>query len=242
MSQAPDEINPETIKKMAEYIQSRPMAGKIESSKLLNQYVQSLTILNRSDSSTISNENFIKLKEINPALYIVSETDCELLFLIQFNVDVDLDSIVFYCANIAPNKNKKKSNNDNNNNDEEEEPEDDDDDEKTSMPKTIHIIKPDNLNKDFEDMQNIQADYVINLDKNKLSSVNGHNVSMKDKPKVSVKFSKLSQLIVFFKSNQENVDKTYINGIRFIGTTSEKTDMSKWDKVAEEAKKKMDNA
>eukprot|EP00484_Ammonia_sp_Unknown_P001758 CAMPEP_0197023112 /NCGR_PEP_ID=MMETSP1384-20130603/3903_1 /TAXON_ID=29189 /ORGANISM="Ammonia sp." /LENGTH=218 /DNA_ID=CAMNT_0042451281 /DNA_START=51 /DNA_END=707 /DNA_ORIENTATION=+ len=202
---------------MANMMKKPETAGSIAKTINLNGLIKTVKVLNRSDEdSTISDMMFGANTNITEAQYIMSDADEELLILYEFKEDVDLDSISLHaCMTSFDAKD---------NDDEDEELE-------YSPPKQIFIYKVDSLNKDFEDALAAKPDLKIVGDRNKLKSKQGQTVKIKKKAKLSVKFGKLDKLMVFIPSNLDDVDKTYISGIKFEGNSSAKTDMSRWNDV-----------
>merc|ERR1712154_548104 len=107
-----------------------------------------------------------------------------------------------------------------------------------SEPKTIQLFKVDSLNKDFDDVKSTKPDAQFVGKKKKLKK--GQKFSLKKNAKSTVKFSKVSKILIYISSNIDETDQTYLNGIQFKGIVKETTDMTKWEEVAAEAKKKMD--
>eukprot|EP01084_Bolivina_argentea_P118953 210984_1 len=139
MAQAPT-INPAqmqaAMKKMQEMQKKTKKAGTINAAQNINDLIKTLRVLNRSDEdSTISDLEFGSNINKNDIQYIMSDADEELLFLIEFREEIDLESIAFYASSL----NKINPNID------------DTEDIDYSPPKNIFIYKVDNLNKDFDD-------------------------------------------------------------------------------------------
>eukprot|EP01084_Bolivina_argentea_P309362 535101_1 len=212
---AQPQVTPQDISKMAqmyEKMQNAPKAGKISKSTAVNDQIQTFRILNRDDASTISESQFPKIENMNQGLFVLSDADHELLFLIEFKQEIDLDSITFYA--IQPPK-----------------------EEEHSAPKTIAIYKVDSLNKDFDDVNGTKPDAQFVAKKEKLKT--GQKFSFKKKAKARVKFSKVSKLLIYISGNVDDTEQTYLNGMQFTGVVKETTDMDKWEEVAAEAKKKL---
>lgn len=148
----------------------------------------------------------------NAAQYIMSDADEQLLILIEFKEDVDLESITFHALDIK-------------------EDADNEEERDYSRPQQIFVYKVDSLNKDFDDALAAKPDVKLNGDKNKLSSAKGHKLKLKKKAKNAVKFGKMDKIMIFIASNQGDTDNTYISGIKFEGYSTAKTDMSRWNDV-----------
>mmetsp|Transcript_34298 Transcript_34298/g.30112 ORF Transcript_34298/g.30112 Transcript_34298/m.30112 type:complete len:228 (-) Transcript_34298:220-903(-) len=196
-------------------------AGTIAKSVNLNDLIKTCKVLNRSDEdSTISDLMFGKRKDINNSQYIMSDADEELLILIEFREDIDLETISFHACK------EEKDNGD------DDEDEDEDDDEPSySAPKQIFIYAVDSLNKDFDDALAAKPDIKLICDGKKLKSGGGQKVKLKKKAKQSIKFGKVDKIMIYITSNQDDTDQTYISGIKFEGNSSAKTDMSRWNDV-----------
>ena len=199
---------------MAQALKQQKIAGTMDKIVNVNGLIKTIKVLNRSnEDSTISDKMFGANTNITESQYIVSDADCELLILIEFREDIDLETISFHAC--------MKTNNDD---------DDEDDEEKDiSAPKKVFIYKVDSLNKDFDDALAAKPDLKLSLDKNKLKS--GQIVKLKKKAKASIKFGKIDKLMIYITSNQDETDQTYISGLRFEGNSSAKTDMSKWNDV-----------
>ena len=201
------------LKMMQEKLQKAPKAGKIDKSKTINDQIKTIRILNlESKESTISVSQFPKIENINQGLFIVSDSDEELLFLIEFKQEIDLDSITFYAMQSAK--------------------------EEYSPPKEIKIFKVDTLNKDFDDVKSDKDCTLFTIKKKKLEKNQSFKCSLKKKASSTVKFSKVTKLLIFIESNQDGTDQTYLNGIKFNGNIKDTTDMTKWEEVAAEARKR----
>jgi len=206
---------------MAKALQKKDQkAGTIEKATTLNNLIQTIRVLNRSDEdSTISDQAFGANTNPNPALFIKSDSDEELLILIEFKEDIDLETISFHA--VHP---ESKSNDD-------DDDEDSDEEEKGgfSAPKKVFLFKVESLNKDFDDAQALKPDVKVICDSAKMAAAKGHVVRMKKKGKNAIKFRKCSKIMVFVASNQDGTEQTYISGMKFTGNASAKTDMSKWE-------------
>eukprot|EP01083_Nonionella_stella_P267622 904113_1 len=207
----PMKMPPQMAQKM------KKMAGTINSKVNLNNNIKTIRVLNRNESeSTISDKAFGENIKPNKHQYIMSDADEELLILIEFKEDVDLETISFH-ADI-----EKKSDNDN------------DEECDYSAPKQVYIDKIESLNLDFDDakkMKNNKNATSLKLKSKKLKSEGGHILKLKSKAKTSIKFGKLNKLMIYIASNQDDAEQTYISGIKFQGNASAKTDMSRWNDV-----------
>mmetsp|Transcript_34297 Transcript_34297/g.30111 ORF Transcript_34297/g.30111 Transcript_34297/m.30111 type:complete len:227 (-) Transcript_34297:220-900(-) len=213
------------MQKMAQKMQQqkKPVkkAGAIDKIVNLNNLVKTIKVLNRSDEdSNISDKMFGTNTNINSSQYIMSDADEELLILIEFREDIDLETISFHACK------EEKDNGD------DDEDEDEDDDEPSySAPKQIFIYAVDSLNKDFDDALAAKPDIKLICDGKKLKSGGGQKVKLKKKAKQSIKFGKVDKIMIYITSNQDDTDQTYISGIKFEGNSSAKTDMSRWNDV-----------
>eukprot|EP01084_Bolivina_argentea_P054900 100676_1 len=123
--------------------------------------------------------------------FIASDADEELLILIEFIDYIDLNKITFYAL-----------------------PFDDSICESDmSPPKLIHIFKRDHINLNFDDVNQLKHDVKVTCIAKKLAK--GQCVNMKKKTKNVVKFRSIKYLAIHIKSNQNDSDQTYLNGIRF---------------------------
>eukprot|EP00484_Ammonia_sp_Unknown_P022099 CAMPEP_0197037188 /NCGR_PEP_ID=MMETSP1384-20130603/14454_1 /TAXON_ID=29189 /ORGANISM="Ammonia sp." /LENGTH=216 /DNA_ID=CAMNT_0042467453 /DNA_START=113 /DNA_END=763 /DNA_ORIENTATION=+ len=201
--------------KLYEEMEKAPKAGKIDQTQTVNDQIKTFRILNLSaEESTISDTQFPKIQNMNQGLFIVSDADEELLILVEFRQEVDLDSFTLFAIQTAK-------------------------EEEYSAPKNIRLFKADSLNRDFDDVKNNNKfDAKFAAKKEKLK--NGQTFSLKKNAKSTVKFSKTKYLLIYISSNQDGTEQTYLNGIHFTGSVKETTDMSKWEQVAAEAKKKME--
>lgn len=201
----------EQIKILKKKLDELP-AGEIKQKTNINDSIKTFEILNLETSeSTITNEQFPKIKNPNQGLFIVSDADHELIFLIDFGQDIDLESITFHAIQSAK-------------------------EGEYSPPKEINLFIVDSLNKNFDDVKDAKPDKTLIGKKKKL--VNGQTFNMKKKAKSSVKFNRVQKLLIYVSSNIDDTEQTYLNGIEFKGLIKESTDMAQWEKVAAEAKKR----
>ena len=204
MAQAP---TPEQMKRAMMAMQKMQknngkQAGTIKRSMNVNGMIKTLRVLNRSnEDSTISDKEFGLNINKNDIKYIMSDADEELLILVEFKEEIDLDSITFFASSIS-----------------EINPDyDDTEDIDYSPPKDISIYKIKNINKDFDDAKSRKPDFTLSADLNKISSKYGQIAKLKKKAKASVKFGKCQFLMIFISSNQDDTDQTYINAMQFRG-------------------------
>eukprot|EP01083_Nonionella_stella_P073289 198072_1 len=168
-----------------------PHKLKIKNVSTINDRIKSLSILNLDeDESTISGAQFADIENADKQTFVVSDSDAELLLLIEFEGVINLKSIIFDAIG-SPDK------------------------EKMSEPKHIGLFKVDSIDKDFDDMQNMIPDVNVVCKREKLKE--GQSINVKKKATNSVKFGKLRKLIIYIKSNIDDQQKTYLNGIRFVG-------------------------
>eukprot|EP01084_Bolivina_argentea_P251926 422722_1 len=170
---------------------------------------ENCSILNYSNSnSTISPNEILRPNDSNH--YIVSECDEELLILIEFKKKATLQNIVFYALK--------------QNNDELEE------DRDMSPPKIVHIFKTNHLNLNFDDIESIKSDKTVKCSIKKLNK--GQIFKFKD----NVKFKHVKYLVIYIKSNQNDAETTYLNGIVLNKDCNE----YKFDNTDTENSKKLD--
>mmetsp|Transcript_36239 Transcript_36239/g.31974 ORF Transcript_36239/g.31974 Transcript_36239/m.31974 type:complete len:219 (+) Transcript_36239:62-718(+) len=202
----------EQIKILKKKLEDMPEAGVIKKTKSINECIKTFQILNlESSESTITNDQFPKIQNMNQGLFIVSDADEELIFLIDFGQEIDLESITFHAIQSAK-------------------------EDEYSAPKDINLFIVDSLNKNFDDVKNAKPDKKLIGKKKKL--INGQTFSMKKKAKSTVKFSKVQKLLIYISSNIDDTEQTYLNGIEFKGLIKDVTDMDKWEAAAAEAKKR----
>eukprot|EP01084_Bolivina_argentea_P264755 448585_1 len=157
--------------------------------------VDCISILNiDNEKSTISSQQLITNEPINDEQYIVSDTDEELLILIQFVKEIELKSIKIHYVQNSVNKIV-------------------DEDIDISGPKDVLIYKILDLNINFDDLLSIQPDKSIKCNIKKLEK--GQNISLQKTSKSAIKFKKIKYLAIYVKTNQKNTENTIINGIKF---------------------------
>ena len=168
-------------------------AGQIDKSKTINDQVKIFRVLNLDEmESTISAHDFTKIENIDEEVFIVSDSDAEMLFLIEFQQEIDLHCVILYAF--------KSENNG------------------YSPPKRVKCFKVDSLNKNFDDVKSDKNYTSFTKKKKKLEGKQSFKCSFKKKATSTVKFSKVNKLLIFIESNQDGTDKTCLNGIRFKGT------------------------
>eukprot|EP01084_Bolivina_argentea_P092294 166067_1 len=158
-----------------------------------------LSILNIDKKlSTLSAEEFILIKNLSHQSYIVSDEDDQLLFLVKFKEAINLRSVTFYASPNPPIVSECDENLN----------------ELLSGPKEVNLYIVKDLNLSFEDIDSLQPNYSGTCESNKLAS--GHKIKLsKLSAKKAFKFKRVKFLVVFIKSNQNNTEKTYLNGITF---------------------------
>eukprot|EP01084_Bolivina_argentea_P008668 16220_1 len=167
---------------------------------LKHSSIKTCRILNIDrEHSTLSESEFIQQNVINihSNNYIVSDADEELLILVEFHTDIDLESIIFY----AFPETKNEDNDDNSDNAL---------DIDMSPPKLINIYKSNNINISFDDLNSIKPNKTITCRNKKL--IKGQVTNLKT-CKNAVKFGKTRYLVIYIKSNQNESEVTYVNGI-----------------------------
>jgi len=226
-------IDPVLAAKMAEMAKAMQKkdvkAGAIERPRFLNDLVQTIRVLNRSDAeSTISDQAFGANTKPDAAHFIKSDSDEELLLLIEFRENVNLETVSFHAL---PPESKEDAAADDEDPDDDDNDDDDEDDADCSAPKNVSLFKVESLNKDFSDAQDAKPDVKVVCDSKQLASPKGHVVNLKKRGNTAIKFRNCSKIMVFVASNQLETEQTFISGLRFTGNSSAKTDMSKWDEA-----------
>eukprot|EP00485_Elphidium_margaritaceum_P006731 CAMPEP_0202695796 /NCGR_PEP_ID=MMETSP1385-20130828/9287_1 /ASSEMBLY_ACC=CAM_ASM_000861 /TAXON_ID=933848 /ORGANISM="Elphidium margaritaceum" /LENGTH=217 /DNA_ID=CAMNT_0049351873 /DNA_START=37 /DNA_END=690 /DNA_ORIENTATION=+ len=202
-----------SAQKFVDEMSKGPKAGSIDKLCCVNDQILTFRVLNLStEESTISDAQFPRIEQMNAGLFIVSDADEELLIQIQFKDEVNLESITLFALQ-APK-------------------------EEYSAPKNVRLFKTDSLNSNFDDVKdNKKFDAQFVGKKEKLE--NGQKFSFKKNAKSTVKFNKVKYLLIYISSNIDGTEQTYLNGITLKGVVKDSTDMSQWEKVAEDAKKKL---
>eukprot|EP01084_Bolivina_argentea_P072850 132251_1 len=126
---------------------------------------------------------------------IVSDVDEELIILIQFKNIIDVHSIRLHALTV---KNI---------------------DDNLSAPKQVYIYKLDNISKTFTDLQSIKPNKSIKCSVKKLRK-GGQNINLKKDPKNAIQFKSTQYLGIYIQSNQNDTEKTYLNGIQVMGIDS----------------------
>eukprot|EP01084_Bolivina_argentea_P125430 222237_1 len=151
------------------------------------EYIKILNI-DTEESSITANELITTVKQSNQ--YILSDADEELIILAQFQQSVNLQSIQFFASHISNN------------------------DIDASAPKQLHIYKLDNMNKNFDDITSMKPDKSVICSNKKLRK--GQKIKLKSTSKNAIKFKTIKYLAIYVESNQNDTEKTYITGIKFI--------------------------
>eukprot|EP01084_Bolivina_argentea_P264144 447334_1 len=153
----------------------------------LYKTIKSLQVLNIDESeSTISATELSVYESIKDSKsFIVSDVDEELIILIQFFQPIDLKSIKLYAHDIEI--------------------------DDASPPKQIHIYKINNLNYDFDDIKSLKSVKSIKCSSKKLSK--GQSINVNKNIKNPLTFKKVSYLAIYIESNQNDTEKTYLNGM-----------------------------
>eukprot|EP01084_Bolivina_argentea_P145841 255517_1 len=142
------------------------------------------------DESTISPQQLLITSDsLSDNSYIVTDVDEELIILIEFNQMIDLKSIKVFALSNAP--------------------------EDCSPPKQVHIYNLNNLNVDFDDIKSMKPDKSIKCYTKKLAK--GQFINLRKNSRNSVKFKKTKYLAIYINSNQNDSEKTYLNGINLNG-------------------------
>eukprot|EP01084_Bolivina_argentea_P092128 165783_1 len=181
------------------------MSSKTEMN--LRHLIDTFRILNMSDEeSTIIEERFPFQNSFKKDCYIVSDVDEELLLLIEFHNVVDLHSIKIHALPQSENNN--------------DDHDDDENKEDMSPGKAMQIFRIEDLSKDFNDLHEMKATHSLDLKSKKLAK--GQSINLQKKSKIAIKFKKIRYLAVLIKSNQNNTEKSYINGIILSGKSDAK--------------------
>eukprot|EP01084_Bolivina_argentea_P239302 402248_1 len=163
----------------------------------MNSLVESVVILNKDDEISTLSASKIITNNVNASSYIVSDTDEEMLILIQFKQIVELNKIKLHAMTDSI-----QSINDQNDCD-------------VSQPKQIHVYKIKNTNVSFNDVTLIQPNKSIKCSVKKLQK--GQTINMMQNAKNVVQFKKIRCLAIYIQSNQNNTENTYLNGISLFG-------------------------
>eukprot|EP01084_Bolivina_argentea_P201181 343924_1 len=172
----------------------------------MSQFVKICSILNIDKNN--SNIHASELCNVNDChSFIVSDSDEELLILIEFATMVKLETITFYASTNDIELDEK---NDINHNDADNEV------YNMSAPKMISIYKTDHININFNDILDNKVNKPlrnVTLLQNKLNK--GQKIKLNKSSKCATKLQKVKYLVIYIKTNQENTEHTYINGITF---------------------------
>lgn len=157
----------------------------------ISKAVRSVQVLNIDDeeSTITSDEVLLHDSDPNPAHFIISDADEELLIMIRFKDSIDIQSIKLYALPLN----------------------DDMKIEDASPPKQVYIFKLSNLDQDFEDIKRLKPHKSIICSSTKLS--NGQHVNLRKKISKPLAFKKVKYLAIFIESNQHDTEYTYLHGI-----------------------------
>ena len=153
-----NDIDPQQFAAAAKEFQKMvdaPKAGLIKKGNNVNSEIMTFRVLNLSlKESTISVQKFPKIENVNQALYLVSDADEELLIMVEFRQEIDLQSVTFHALQ-SPKE------------------------EEYGAPKDIALYRVDSLNKDFDDIEYLKGGAKLVGKKEKLSK--GQKCSLKTK-------------------------------------------------------------
>eukprot|EP01084_Bolivina_argentea_P121906 216053_1 len=107
-----------------------------------------------------------------------------------------------------------------------------------SQPKEINIYILNNLNINFDDLSSIKPDIITNCKTKKLEK--GQKINLQKTSKNAIKFGKIKYLAIYIKSNQNNTENTFINGISFEGQFQNPIEKNTQDKKTDIIIKKSD--
>lgn len=155
--------------------------------------IKSLGILNYDESESTLPE-YDLISNTNKHKYIVSDADEEILILIEFKSPIPLKEIVINASPIDENKDE------------------DSDDLDISPPKEVDIYKTANLSIDFNDLSSMTPDVSIQCKSKKLNK--GQAIKLQKSSKNAIKFKSVQYLVIHIKSNQNDTEQTYLNGIK----------------------------
>eukprot|EP01083_Nonionella_stella_P267635 904179_1 len=165
----------------------------------LNKQVKTIQILNidEDESSLLSGQSlFENSTQLDENSYVLSDVDEELIILVEFKQATDVQSVkLFALSDIDFDIS--------------------DSDEDPSAPKRVHVLLIDNLSKDFEDIKSMKPDKTAKCSIKSLSK--GQTISLQKTTKTALKFKKTRYLAIYIESNQNDTEKTYLNGLRFQG-------------------------
>ena len=156
---------------------------------IMHPLIETVNVLNvEEDESTLGTDKIIT-DNIDKNSFIVSDADEELLILIEFPREVHLEWIKLHAL---PHDDSQDAND-------------------VSAPKNVSIYKLSDLNKQFEDFDDIEADKEVVCKQKKLKK--GQIIKL-DTAK-TIKFNKTKYFAIYIKSNQNDTESTYLNGISF---------------------------
>eukprot|EP01083_Nonionella_stella_P125063 378076_1 len=163
----------------------------------LEPFVNTLNILNyNKDDSTISHiyQTLLTSDTAKSDSYIVSNCDEEILFLIEFSQQIELDTMIIHAL---PSTRRTR----------------------LSRPHVIHIYKSDNISLSFDDVSSMKPDKSIECEVNGLRE--GQTVTFSNDIQTAIKFKKVRCLVIYVKSNQDGIKRTFLNGITMKGTVKQ---------------------
>eukprot|EP01084_Bolivina_argentea_P312470 540972_1 len=152
-----------------------------------------------NDASSITLQQLLQNNH-NYKSYVISDCDEELMILIEFKYFVAVKSIQLYTFRESINYIRHNT----------------DDNYDASMPQKIHIYKIDNVDEEMADITKLPSDLSVEYD---LSST--HTESMELITKKCIACSSIKCLAIYIESNQNDTEKTYINGIKIIAAKSQ---------------------
>eukprot|EP01084_Bolivina_argentea_P028201 52425_1 len=166
----------------------------------LKHTIKTFDVLNVSiDDSTVTTQAF--LHKENKESYIVSETDEEMMLLIEFNNKVNIESITVYAA-VGVEKNVE-----------------------ASAPKSIYIYKTNHININFNDIKLMRSDKTVKCNLKKLNK--GQTIKLNTSSKNAIKFQKVQYLVIYIASNQNHTEQTYLSGIFIKGARTNANEQDK---------------
>eukprot|EP01083_Nonionella_stella_P069624 185698_1 len=175
----------------------------------LRNEVKTICILNTNTTESTTTCDQLISNRPSDQNYIISDVDAELLILVEFKQTVDLRTIkLFALQNTDNDVENKDSDSDN-------------DSSVPSPPKLVHIYKTEHNNLQFEDMESMTPDVSITCSVDALHKGKTINLAKIRKRKTSLKFKKIRFVTIFIRSNQNDTEATYINGVTFKGQPSD---------------------
>eukprot|EP01084_Bolivina_argentea_P267729 454559_1 len=154
-----------------------------------NFKVKACNILNYDEQfSTISPYELINNDQLNSESFVASDCDEQLLILLEFESEIQLNSITVHAKQI-----------DNNN---------------ISPPKLVHVYSTNHLNIDFNDIKTIKSHCSAVCKANKLKK--GQKIKLNTTAQIAAKFRRVRFLVIYIESNINSTEVTYLNGIKFV--------------------------